>query len=46
MDGMAGEIAHKTAHAFANIGSGVAKAFDIKDASVTPKKPVKILTHV
>ena len=46
MDGMAGDIAHTTAHAFAKIGSGVAKAFDIKDASVTPMKPVKILTHV
>ena len=43
---MAGDIAHTTAHAFAKIGSGVAKAFDIKDASVTPMKPVKILTHV
>jgi hypothetical protein len=41
-----GEIAHKTAHAFANIQSGMAQAFDMKDSTVHPKKPVKVLTHV
>ena len=40
------DIAHKTVHAFSNIGSGMAQAFDMKDSSVHPKKPVKILTHV
>ncbi len=29
-----------------NIGNGMAQAFDMKDASVHPKKPLKMLTHV
>lgn len=41
-----GRIAHNTAHAFNNIGSGMAQAFDMKDSSVHSNKPVKILTHV
>jgi hypothetical protein len=41
-----GAIAHKTANAFGNIQTGMAQAFDMKDATVHPKKPVKVLTHV
>ena len=32
--------------ALSNIGNGMAQAFDMKDASVHPKKPLKMLTHV
>jgi hypothetical protein len=32
--------------ALSNIGNGMAQAFDMKDASVNQKKPLKMLTHV
>ena len=32
--------------ALSNIGNGMAQAFDMKDASVQQKKPLKMLTHV